>query len=368
MLRNFTLGRRIASLREAVTRIVIGGWLRELFTLGVTADVYAGVPALYVNFVDYDVAAHALGPRHHAALRALRGVDRSIERIARVARRVPGLDYDLFVLSDHGQIRSLPFHEVAGEASVASMIRGCFGAAALGAEEPSPPTPPPMTDVPRDADPPMPLWPFVTRRRRGFAAVERQVRERNAVWVGGLCVVPAGPNANVYLTHTPDRVPAEEIEARYPGALLRLSRHAAIGFVLARDAEGPVCYYRGAVFRIPPASGPTGCPVFDRPDRDVVVRGLQDLLAMPSGGDVILYGHYAPAGCVSFLGERGSHAGPSEDELYAFLAAPPGVAADLGAVARARDLHSVFARYHRPAVEGGSVHGGAAAGSSDGRA
>jgi hypothetical protein len=198
----------------------------------------------------------------------------------------------------------------------------------------------------------MPLWPFVRGGSGRFAAVERQVRERNAVWIGGLCVVPAGPNVNVYLTHSPDRVLADEIEARYPGALVRLSRHAAIGFVLARDGQGPVCYYRGAVLRIPPRSGATACPLFDRPDRQVVVRALEDLLAMPSGGDVILYGHYAEAGCISFLGERGSHAGPSEAELYAFLAAPPGVAFDWDGVSRARDLHPLFARYHRSAGEG----------------
>ena len=37
--------------------------------------------------------------------------------------------------------------------------------------------------------------------------------------------------------------------------------------------------------RIPPPTGPTGCPLFDRPDRDIVVQGLQDFLAMPSAGD-----------------------------------------------------------------------------------
>jgi hypothetical protein len=197
-----------------------------------------------------------------------------------------------------------------------------------------------------DVDPPLPLWPFTGRWQRHLATTERPVRERNAVWVGDLCIVPAGPNVNVSLIHTTARVLAEEIEARYPGALSRLSRHAAIGFVLARDARGPVCYYRGEVLRIPPPPGTTGCPVFDRPDRDIVVRGLQDLLSMPSGGDVILYGHYTDAGCVNFLDERGSHAGPSEDELYAFLAAPPGTAFDFRAVTRARDLHPLFARYH----------------------
>ena len=354
-LRSFSLGRRVASLRQVGTRILVGGWLRELFTLGVTADLYEGIPALYVNFVDYDVAAHELGPRHPAGFRALRGVDRSIGRITRVVRRLPDLGYDLFILSDHGQIPSVPFHAVAGATSVAEVILACFGPARGDAAEPAPP--PPTTAPPtKDVDPPMPLWPFTRGWQRNLAVVERPMRERNAVWVGGLCVVPAGPNVNVYLTHTKERVLAEEIEARYPGALVRLSQHAAIGFVLARSTRGPVCYYRGDVLRIPPAPGSTGCPVFDRPDRDIVVGGLQDLLSMPSSGDVILYGHYADAGCVNFLGERGSHAGPSEAELYAFLAAPPHVAFDFGAVTRARDLHPLFARYQAGTSGTGRPH------------
>jgi hypothetical protein len=282
-----------------LTQLLIGGWLRELFTLGVTVDLYGGVPALFVNFVDYDVAAHDLGPRHPEALRALRGIDRSIARFVRVLRRVPEHGYDLFVLSDHGQIRSVPFRDVAGGVSVAEAIAGCFGPAEGGEAGPASPAAPALSRRPMgpesDVDPPLPLWPFTGRWQRCLAATERPVRERNAVWIGDLCIVPAGPNVNVYLIHTTARVLAEEIEARYPGALSRLSRHRAIGFVLARDARGPVCYYRGEVLRIPPPPGTTGCPVFDRPDRDIVVRGLQDLLGMPSGGDVILYGHYADA-------------------------------------------------------------------------
>jgi hypothetical protein len=351
VFRSLSLGQRVVPFRQVGTQILVGGWLRELFTLGVTADLYAGVPALYVNFVDYDVAAHELGPRHHLAFRALGGIDRSIARIARVARRVRGLEYDLYVLSDHGQIRSVPFHRIAGETTVATTILQCFGRARVEAVEPVGPV------APREADPPMPLSMFTRERERGLA-VERHVRERNAVWAGGLCIVPAGPNVNVYLTHTPARVLAEEIEARYPGALARLSEHAAIGFVLARDAQGPLCYYRGLVFRIPPAPGITGCPLFDRPDREIVVRGLEDLLDMPSGGDVILYGHYASAGCVNFLDERGSHAGPSAEELYAFLAVPPRVGFDPGPVMRARDLHPLFARYHQA---GSSAPSGASA-------
>src|SRR5262245_57619027 len=304
-IRNFSLGRRVASLRHMVTRLLVGGWLRELVTLGVTVDLYAGVPALYVTFVDYDVAAHGLGPRHRAAIRALHGIDRSIGRLARVLRRTPERGYDLFVLSDHGQTRSVPIRDLVPRTTVAEVIFGCFvpgGRAPIAAAGS-------RARGPEDVDPPMPFWPFTSRWQRNLAVAERPVRERNAVWVGGLCIVPAGPNVNVYLIHTTARVLVEDIEALYPGALGRLSRNPAIGFALARDARGPVCYYRGDVLRIPPPSGDTGCPLFDRPDRDIVVRGLDDLLSMPSSGDVVLYGHYAEAGCVSFLNEPGSHAG-----------------------------------------------------------
>jgi hypothetical protein len=346
-VRDFSLGTPVRSPVEPLTRLVVSGWLRELFTLGVTADIYAGVPALYVNFVDYDVTAHALGPYHPAGFRALRAVDASVNDIARVVARVPELRYDLFVLSDHGQIRSIPFEAVSGGLPIVDAVLAAFRPEEDG-------TAPALRAGRRAAglpvDPPMPFWPFAPAWQKHLAYVERRTWERNAVWVGDLCVVPAGPNVNVYLTHTPDRVLAEEIEARYPGALLRLAGHPGIGFVLTRDAGGPVCYYEQRVIRIPPPPGPSGCPVFDRPDRALVVRGLEDLLAMPSAGDVILYGHYTAVGCVSFLGERGSHAGPSEAEMYPFVMAPPDVEFDFDAVARPRDLHALFARYRERAA------------------
>src|SRR5439155_21101113 len=44
--------------------------LRELFTLAVSRDIYAGAPAIYVNYLDYDVMSHAYGPRHGRARRS----------------------------------------------------------------------------------------------------------------------------------------------------------------------------------------------------------------------------------------------------------------------------------------------------------
>jgi Type I phosphodiesterase / nucleotide pyrophosphatase len=349
VLRDFSLGRVVPSPLPPLLRLVVSGWLRELFTLGVTLDVYGGVPALYVNFVDYDVNAHALGPEHPAALRALRAVDASIGAIARVVARLPERGYDLYVVSDHGQLGSVPFRSVSGGVSIVDVVVAAFGPDRQRSQTPEPALAAgePLAPIR------MPLWPFAPVWQRNLAYLEQRLRERNAVWVGGLCIVPAGPNVNIYLTHTLDRVLVEEIESRYPGTLIRLSMHPGIGYVLARDAAGPVCYHRGAVHRIPPPPGATACPVFDRPDRASVVLGFQDLLAMPSGGDVILYGHDTEAGCVSYLDELGSHAGPSLAELYPFVIAPSEVAFDFRAVRRPRDLYPLFVRYQeRGAVAG----------------
>jgi hypothetical protein len=338
--RELTLGRPVPSFKRWVVRLLISGWLRELFTLSVTADVYGGVPALYVNFVDYDVPAHALGPENRQALRALRDVDRSIREIHEAVRRVPELRYDLYVLSDHGQIESVPFEQVAGPVPVAEVVLGAFRPPEAGT--------PAHRDV---AHPGVPsLWPFAPVWQQHVAYLEPRARERNAVWAGQLCVVPAGPNLNIYLTDVAGHADVAAIDTRYPGALAVLSRHPGIGFALVRGPAGGLCYYRGSMIPIPPPPGPTGCPLFDRPDRDAVVRGLRALLAMPSAGDVIAFGHYAPGGCVSFLGERGSHAGPSETELYGFVLAAPAARFDFAGVGGPAELYPLFAGY-RPVAE-----------------
>ena len=58
------VGESARGWRWLAIKIGISVWLRELFTLAVARDLYAGVPAIYVNYLDYDVFAHAYGPRH----------------------------------------------------------------------------------------------------------------------------------------------------------------------------------------------------------------------------------------------------------------------------------------------------------------
>ena len=86
-------------------KVGISVWVRQFFTAAVARDLYDGIPVIYVNYLDYDVASHAFGPQDGIAFRALEFVDRSIHQIGRILRRLPEHQYDLFVLADHGQRR-----------------------------------------------------------------------------------------------------------------------------------------------------------------------------------------------------------------------------------------------------------------------
>jgi hypothetical protein len=66
------------SWRWLTIQIGFSVWMRGFFTLAVARDLCAGTAAVYVNYLDYDVVAHAFGPRSRRALLSLRRVDRAI--------------------------------------------------------------------------------------------------------------------------------------------------------------------------------------------------------------------------------------------------------------------------------------------------
>jgi hypothetical protein len=83
----------------------------------------------------------------------------------------------------------------------------------------------------------------------------------------------------------------------------------------------------------------------------VVVRGLVDLMAMPSAGDLVIYGTGAPEGNISFIPERGAHAGPAPEELHTFIVHPEAVHLP-AAITHPLELYGHFIRYHRARASG----------------
>ena len=73
-------------------------------------------------------------------------------------------------------------------------------------------------------------------------------------------------------------------------------------------------------------------------------------MAMPSAGDLVVYGTETPEGHVSYIDEVGAHAGPSREELHTFLVAPK----DSRLPARIdhpAQLYEMFIQYQTPEPE-----------------
>ena len=206
-------------------------WLRELFTLSVARDLYAGVRAVYVNYLDYDVYAHGFGPRARRARRTLRGIDRAIHQLWRVCRRVPEHEYDLYVLSDHGQAQCVPFQEVSGGRSLAQVLfDDCLSPTAVPEASPGRPRGRHLASGLK-----------AMQRHRGHGLFQRFVNyldedfgttiegDARTSERDGIRIISAGPNAFVYFLDTPDPLTLAEIEARYPHLAENVSRVQEIG-------------------------------------------------------------------------------------------------------------------------------------------
>jgi hypothetical protein len=332
---------------------------RQLLTLGVSADIYHGVPRIFVNYLSYDVFAHKYGPSSRIAFRSLKAIDASIRQIYRIVRRVPEYNYDIFIISDHGMAEALPFEEVSQQ----PLARVVLGALASGDKGLRPQTS--AIEVINDSKAVEHLdW---LAHLRGIAPFlpfslakiwKQYLHKQENKWLQKLApqlnlsrlldevkIVPAGPNVLIYFMHRAGKVSLEEIEARYPGSVARLSRQAGIGIVLARDAGGAVFYWRGEKFRADAAFAAPRCPFRQITYRPLLMRAICELMEMPSAGDLIIYGNCAGRATISYIGERGTHAGLSADELFAFIIFPKDIDFAFERVARPSDLYLFFLGY-----------------------
>jgi hypothetical protein len=157
----------------------------------------------------------------------------------------------------------------------------------------------------------------------------------------GIRVISAGPNAFLYVLDVTAPLAADALEQRFPGVAEELSRSPAVGVVLARSANGPVCFHDGKRYDIRDAEPG---PFAERPDASLVVQAVTDLMAMPSAGDFVIYGIDAPEGHVSFIPEVGAHAGASPDEMHTFIVHPGKVTLP-SAIHHPVQLYDHFIRY-----------------------
>ncbi|RLB61311.1 MAG: hypothetical protein DRH08_14115, partial [Deltaproteobacteria bacterium] len=313
-------------------RIFCNVILREMQTFGVIAEVYAGTPRIYTTYSGYDEIAHHFGPGSWPALKNLQYIDRRIAEIIRAIDHVPGADYLLVILSDHGQTPGYPFQNrfgaTLGDAVSAFLRENQTASISSGALE-------------------------FTRMKIGYLQEELGARKKS--WrlrmyqftrnylqrkihdlvpetikidpEGGVVITYSSSLAHLYITGSKAPLNWQEVERAQPMLLRFLQKHKGIGFVLARGENagelmifhsgGQICVTENPRFQQHELAflRPYGVP-YD------LLSVLHRFGLGARCGDLIIFGALDEEGIACFDDQVGGHGSVGGEQSRPFLILP----------------------------------------------
>lgn len=327
--------RSVFVLLRAVTTVL----LRNL-SLSLVADHLAsGAPVLYVDFVDYDEVAHHAGPARPEALRTLDGIDRVLRVLAAIAMHV-NRNYEVVVLSDHGQAQGSTFRQQAGESldDLVSRLSDAGPHESGGGnadEEPAERWGPMnllLTSAARTVGrrgPTRRLLDSRTEHHLDGASVTLGPARHDRVYAPGRPVVAAGGSlAHIYLPGVEGRADLERIETVHPRLVEGLRTHPQIGLVLVRSGSGELRALGADGWRVVTESGCRNGAGHDpvAPYGPRAAQALAQLDTRDHVGDLVVLGRFdAHLGEITAFEELvGSHGGIGGGQDRAVLIVPAG--------------------------------------------
>jgi uncharacterized membrane protein YvlD (DUF360 family) len=215
----------------ALMRAVTNGVLRDLNTALVAEEMRRGTRSIYVDYVDYDEIAHHAGMFRPESLASLDGLDRTLASLEILAEAA-GRRYRLVVLSDHGQSQGATFLGRHGR-DLASVCEELMAQEVQSVDAP-------VEGAGRAGS------------VVGDVAGSGGVTGRMADALDGRISTQAGPDpdgtepavvlgsgnlALLYL-RSPQRLPLEDLERRWPDLVPGLLAYPSVGFVAGLDSAG----------------------------------------------------------------------------------------------------------------------------------
>ena len=257
-----------------------------------------GRSVIYAGVYTYDEAAHAFGPEDPWTERILRHVDHTVRLVAGERKG----EYELVVLSDHGQVESVPFVETDGR-RLGEMIAGWLPSHAV-------------------------------EEHRGGRWGEPEVGHVELAYSGGL--------AHLYFRDLPGRVDADEVEKRHAGFIDRLAALDRIDFVMTRAGGRDVIFTGGRRLEI---GQPEAAEFLARLDEPAVIAAqLRRLNSFAASGDLVVFGRYRDGVQVNFEDQAGGHGSAGGDQLHPFLLVKKEWGIDTAAVVDASGLYPILVR------------------------
>ncbi|MCA1555001.1 MAG: alkaline phosphatase family protein, partial [Chloroflexi bacterium] len=292
-----------------LTNVMEEIFLHQLTRYATTQAMREAYPIIYSAFYSYDSMAHAFGPEADYSFRSLRQIDRSIRRIASWRQRAPR-DYELLVLSDHGQTESLTFNEKTGR-SLGQYV--CEFLPACEIDE---------------------------YNGRKFTPTRQPESHVVLTYSGGL--------AHLYFKDVPTRMTQPQIEEQFPQFIQNVAQIPGIGFVMVRGENGSdVIITRDNMLCLGEQAGSSASTVqflsrFDDPN--IVASQLHKLNSFRRSGDLIIFGEYDGQQQVNFENQIGGHGSLGGEQMFPFVLAKREWAFDTSRVSEACELYPQLKR------------------------
>jgi hypothetical protein len=277
-------------------------FVHHLTRFAVKQAIQERQPVIYAGFYAYDETAHAFGPDDAFSEHMLRHVDKTLRVLFEAGR-----DYEVVVLSDHGQTPSKPFAETEGK-RLDEVVSGW---------------------LPR----------YEVRDLKG-----KKSGPRDVALDGHVQIAASGGLAHVYLSDVSGRLDLDQVSERCPGLAERLAKHPGVHFVLARREGRCVVLDGGGERELDAAAELLGC--FDDPS--VLMAQLRKLGSFTTAGDLIAIGRFSDGRQVDFEDQLGGHGSIGGEQCHPFVLARSELGLQVRGINDAAELHNVLSELLPP--------------------
>jgi hypothetical protein len=274
--------RQHPAVAYAATDVLEEIFVHDLTRYAVEQAMKNGEPVIYAGFYAYDEAAHGFGPEDPFCRQMLRHVDQTLSTLFETRANVANdRNYELIVLSDHGQTRTRSFQSVDGAAFAQRLSEW------------------------------LPNLQIEDLKGKRFGP-------RGDALDGHLVVAASGGLANLYFKELPGRLCLEPVEQAFPGLVSRLARHPLIHFVLVRNQHGDDVVITAEAER-PLEDATELLARFDEPK--VLIQQLRKLNSFETAGDLIVFGRWNGIEQINFETQVGGHGSIGGEQAHPFLLA-----------------------------------------------
>jgi hypothetical protein len=313
--------------------------------------MYAGVPAIYMDFLGYDEIAHHAGPERPESLAELSNLDHQIGLLETAASEAP-TRYDIVVLSDHGQSQGATFRQRYGR-TLEQLIQELAGISdeavqSKGTTEDWGHLNAVLTETLRAMGSVGRVFARVVFRRRAQdGAVE--VGPDRASAPEGLSPVVVSASGNLALvnfTRWKERASLEMVQEAHPGLIESLAAHDGIGFVMVRSQENGALVKgrRGTRFLADDTvEGEDPLAVFG----GHIADHLRRLDSFSNVGDLVIVSRFDPVAeeVAAFEELVGSHGGAGGQQTRPFLFFPAAWESPPGIISGAEGVYAQLKRW-----------------------